>query len=100
MPQPQDDLARGLRAAVLASDHEKATRLTVEYTEALRRHWITLSREQRAASALPKESRELLQWAREMTLMQQAMTAVHLSRVEQAARQLTARAVYLQTLSF
>lgn len=92
-----DDVARELRAAVLASDHAKATRLTVEYTEAVRRHWIQLSAAERAASSLPKLSTELLTWAREITLMQQAMAARHLSDVEVAGRQLTARSLYLQT---
>ncbi len=96
MPQPQDNLARDLRAAVLANDHEKATRLTVEYTAALREHWTTLSLAERAASPLPKQSLELLTWVREMTLVQQAMAADHLSLVDRASRSLTARALYLQ----
>jgi hypothetical protein len=73
MPEPLDNLARELRSAVLASNHEKATRLTMEYAEALGRHWTALSRNERAASPVPKQSRELLNWAREMTLMQQAI---------------------------
>jgi hypothetical protein len=96
MPQPLDDLARKLRAGVLASDHEKALRLTVEYAEALRRHWMPLSAEERALSPIPKQSRELLAWVRDMTLMQQAMAAEHLALVEGAKRRLTARALYLQ----
>jgi hypothetical protein len=96
MPEPLDNLARELRSAVLASNHEKATRLTMEYAEALGRHWTTLAANERGASPLPKRSRELLNWAREMTLMQQAMAAAHLSNVEKAGRQLTARALYLQ----
>jgi hypothetical protein len=91
-----DKLARDLRAAVLGSDHEKATRLTVEYSEALGQHWTLLSSEERALSALPKQSSELLNWAREMTLMQHAMAAGHLALVEKASRQLSARARYLQ----
>jgi len=96
MPQLLDNLARELRAAVLGSDHEKATGLTVEYTEALRQHWTLLSKEERAASSLPEQSGELLNWAREMTLMQHAMAAGHLAMVEKASRQLSARARYLQ----
>ena len=68
----------------------------MEYAEALGWHWTTLSANERAASPLPKQSRELLNWARKMTLMQQAITAAHLSAVEKAGRQLTARALYLQ----
>jgi hypothetical protein len=96
-PDNAADLARELRAAVLAGDHEKATRLTVEYAAALREHWMTLSAAQRAASALPKQSLELLGWVRDMTLMQQAMAAQHLAMVEKAGRYQTARASYLRS---
>ena len=98
MPQPPDNLARQLRAAVLASDHAKAARLAVEYTAALGEYWTTLSSAERAASPLPKQSLELLTWVREMTIMQQAMTAAaSLALVEKASRYLTARALYLQS---
>jgi hypothetical protein len=97
MPHPLDDLARRLRAAVLASDHEKAERLTGEYAEAVREHWISLSAEERAVSPVSKQSLELLTWVRDMTLMQQAITAEHLAFVERANRRLTARNLYLQT---
>ena len=97
MPEPPDDLARQLRAAVLASDHEKATSLTLEYTAALREHWMPLSAQERAASTLPKRSLELLTWAREMTIMQQALAAQHLAAVERASRYQTARALYLRS---
>jgi hypothetical protein len=97
MPRTPDPVAHDLRAAVLASDHVKATRLAVEYGEAVRLQWMQLSAGERAASSLPKVSSELLTWAREITLMQQAMAASHLSEVEMAGRQLTARALYLQT---
>ncbi len=96
MPQAPDNLARELRAAVLANDHEKATRLTVEYAAALREHWTLLSQQERAASPLPKQSLELLTWVREMTIVQQALAAEHLSMVDKASRSLTARALYLQ----
>jgi hypothetical protein len=97
MPQPRDNLARELRAAVLANDHEEATRLTVEYSEALREHWMTLSAQERADSQLPKQSLELLTWVRDMTLVQQAMAAQHLALVERAHRNQLARALYLQS---
>jgi hypothetical protein len=95
-PRP-DNLARELRAAVLASDHEKATRLTVEYSAALQQHWRMLSPFERAASPIPKQSRELLAWVREMTLMQQALAAQHLAAVEKRSRYQTARALYLRS---
>lgn len=97
MPQPLDNLARELRGAVLANDHEKAARLSTEYTEALREHWMLLSRQERAASTLPKQSIELLNWVREMTIMQQALAARHLTVVEQASRYQIARSRYLRS---
>ncbi|MGA2881528.1 MAG: hypothetical protein ABSG13_21470 [Bryobacteraceae bacterium] len=97
MLQQSDKLACELRAAVLAGKHEKAERLAAEYTEALRQYWTRLSPQGRAASSLPQQSRELLAWVRDMTLMQQAMTAQHLAYVQRANRRLTARALYLQT---
>ena len=97
MLEMADRLARELRAAVLAVDHEKASRLSAEYTAALREHWMALSLEERAASSVPKQSLELLNWVRDMTLMQQAMAAQHLRVVEKAMRYRTARALYLQS---
>jgi hypothetical protein len=92
-----DNLARDLRAATLGSDHETAARLSVAYSTALRQHWSTLSSEQRAASSLPKRSIELLNWVRDMTLMQHAIAAEHLSLAQRASRALAARALYLET---
>jgi hypothetical protein len=97
MPQPPDNLAHQLRAAVLANHHEKATRLSVEYTEALRQYWMTLSTKERAASPVLKQSLELVKWAREMTIMQRAMAAQHLRVIDKAIRYRTARALYLQS---
>lgn len=97
MPQPLDNLASELRAAVLAADHEKAARLSAEYTEALRVHWTALSARERGASQLPKQSLELLNWVREMTLMHRAITAEHLKLLGQMSRYQTARALYLQS---
>ena len=99
MLPPSDRLACELRAAVLAGNHEKAERLTVEYSAALREHWSMLSQQERAASPLPKQSLELLTWVREMTLMQQAMAADHLAMAGRASRSLAARALYLQLAS-
>jgi hypothetical protein len=100
MPQPQDNLAHQLRAAVLAGDHAKATRVSAEYVEALRRHWMTLAPAERAASQLPKLSLELLAWAREMTIVQRAMAGEQLRIAAQASRYQTARARYLQSAAF
>jgi predicted mannosyl-3-phosphoglycerate phosphatase (HAD superfamily) len=97
MHPPPDNVARELRAAVLASNHEKATRLTAEYTAAVREHWTTLPSQERAASHLPKQSLELLAWVREMTILQQALAAQHLAAVEKASRYQAARALYLRS---
>lgn len=86
MPQPPDNLARELRAAVLAGDHVRAERLVLDYGEALRAFWGSLAEEERAASNLPGQVRELLEWTREMTLVQRALTAQHLEIVETASR--------------
>lgn len=97
MPLAPDNLARNLRAAVLAADHEKATRLAVEYTEALAAYWMTLDAQARSVSSLPRQSLELLTWVREMTLMQRAMNSQHLKLLAKASRYQTARALYLQS---
>jgi hypothetical protein len=97
MLETADHLAHELRAAVLASDHENAARLSVQYSAALQEHWMTLSAGERAASSLPTQSLELLNWVREMTLMQRALTAQHLGAIERASRYQTARALYLQS---
>ena len=97
MPQPPDNLALELRAAALASDHEEAARLAAEYTEALSEYWTLLSDEERATSPIPKQSIELLNWVREMTIMQHALATEHLSIVENASRYQTARALYLRS---
>lgn len=97
MPAPSDNLARELRAAVLANNHEKAELLSAQYTAAVHEHWLALSRRERAASSLPKLSIELLTWVREMTLMQQAMAAQQLAVLERASRYETARSHYLRS---
>jgi hypothetical protein len=97
MPQSLDDLARELRAAVLANNHETATSLSADYTAAVREYWVTMSPRERAASPLPKKSIELLTWVRDMTIMQQAMAAQHLAVVDKACRYQAARAQYLRS---
>ena len=92
-----DDVARELRAAVLAADHEKVARLTVEYARAVAAYWMSLDPKARDASAVPKQSLELLTWVREMALMQQAMAGEHLKLIGKAMRYQTARSLYLQS---
>lgn len=93
----QNELARELRAAVLGGDHEKAARLAEQYTAALSRRWSTMSEAERATSGIPKQSVELLTWAREMAIMQHAIAGQHLSAIQKANRYLTARANYLRS---
>jgi hypothetical protein len=102
MQKPQADLAhhqlaRELRAAVLGNDHQQAVRLAEQYTAALDQQWARMSPAERASSGIPKQARELITWARNVTIMQYAMAASHLSAIEKANRYLTARANYLRT---
>jgi hypothetical protein len=97
MPQPQDDLARQLRAAVLGSDHAQATRLAAEYTQAVCREWERMPAAERATSGIPRQSRELLTWARDVTIMQHAMAGQHLDALEIAHRYMRARTDYLKS---
>lgn len=92
-----DNLAHQLRAAVLGSDHAAVQRLAVEYSAALREYWTALEPGERAVSAIPQQSLELLKWVRDMTLMQRAMLGEHLRIVEKSRRYQTARAQYLQS---
>ncbi len=68
----------------------------MEYTAALAELDNALQPRNAPPRPFRKQSIELLTWVREMTLMQQGMTAAHLSAVDKASRQLTARALYLQ----
>jgi hypothetical protein len=100
MRQQPDSLAHQLRAAVLATDHPAAERLLVEYTAALGDYWAALAPAERAGSAIPKQSLELMKWVRDMTLMQRAMLGEHLRMVEKSMRYQVARAQYLQSAAF
>jgi hypothetical protein len=93
----QDHLARELRAAVLGADHEQAGRLVEQYSAAVSRQWALMSRAERASSGLPKQSHELLTWARDVAIMQHGMAAMHLLAIQKAHRYLTAREHYLQS---
>ncbi len=95
MPQTADHLAYQLRSAVLVGDHGEVSRLSAAYTEALSEHWSQLSAEERTQSPIPKQSLELLAWVRQMTLVQQALTAEQLSILDRASRYQTASARYL-----
>ena len=86
MPPALDNLSRELRSAVLGEEHVRAERLVQEYTEALQRFWSTLPEPDRAASEIPKIAQELLQWTRQMTLLQRALAARQLAILHKAGR--------------
>ena len=86
MPHPLDNIAQQFRSAVLASDHTLADRLASEYAQAASELWQSLSDSERESSALPEQTRELLTWARGMTIVQRAMLAEQLAILEKASR--------------
>ncbi len=90
MPLLLDNLSQQFRAAVLAGDHFGAEQLALQYVEALRELWESLSERERAASLVPKQARELLGWARDVTTVQRALTQEQLAILEKAGRYQTA----------
>lgn len=48
--------------------------------------WESLPEPERAASPVPKQARELLSWARDVTIVQRALTIEQLSILEKACR--------------
>jgi hypothetical protein len=97
MPKALVDLASELRAAVLGNEHDRAGRLAEQYTQEVARQWTLMSEAERVSSPLPKQSRELLTWARDVAIMHHAMAAQHLAAIGMANRYLTARANYLKS---
>jgi len=83
-----DNLARDFRSAVLAGDHPAAERSVVRYAEALQEIWVSMSESERAASSIAKQAEELLVWARNVTIMQRALTSEQLTVLEKASRYL------------
>lgn len=89
MPAPLDNIALEFRSAVLAGEHALAMQRVAEYAGAAAAHWQMLSEEERAASELPTRARELLSWARGMTIVQRVITAEQLEQLailEKASR--------------
>jgi len=80
-----------LRSALLGGDHVLANRLVSEYTDALREFWESLPESERAGSSIPQQARELLTWARDMTLVRRAIDAAQLAVVQKASRYNAAR---------
>lgn len=78
--------SRELREAVIAVDHSAAERAASRYVEALQKFWESLKESERAVSPVPTTARELLGWAREMTLIQRNMAADQLTVLRKASR--------------
>ena len=51
-------------------DHVRAENAVRRYVEAVQDRWQSLSEQERAGSQIPARTRELLGWARQMTLLQ------------------------------
>jgi hypothetical protein len=81
-----DSASRELRAAVIAADHAGAELAVSHYVETLRLVWEVMPEQERRASVLPARARELLAWARGMTIIQRALTADQLGILEKASR--------------
>jgi hypothetical protein len=86
MPAPLDKLSQQFRSAVLAGDHPGAERLALQYVEALREMWESLPEAERASSLVPKRALELLAWARDVSIVQRALTHEQLAILEKACR--------------
>jgi len=77
-----DKIARDLRAALLAEDHDRAGALAAEYAGAIGAAWNRLSDSQRGASEMPKHALELLAWSRDLALIRRALLSEHLTMLE------------------
>ena len=86
MPVLLDKLSDEFRSAVLTGDHLGAERLAAQYVEALREMWESLPQREREASPVPSQARELLAWARDVTMVQRALTHQQLTILEKACR--------------
>ena len=78
--------SRELRAAVIAVDHNAAERAASRYIEALQKFWESMPEQERAVSPVPTTARELLDWAREMTLIQRNLAADQFNVLQKASR--------------
>ena len=91
MSQALDSISRDLRSALLGADHVLANRLVAEYTAALRELWESMPESERTASSIAREARDLLTWARDMTVVRRAIDAAQLAVVNKASRYSAAR---------
>jgi hypothetical protein len=91
MSQALHKISLELRSALLGGDQARANRLVAEYADAVRTLWESLSESERSPSPIPREARELLTWAHEMTVVRRAMAAAQLTVVQKASRYNAAR---------
>lgn len=91
MSQALHSISRELRFALLGGDHVLANRLVPEYADALRELWESMPESERAVSSIPSQAKELLTWARDMTVVRRAMDAEQLAVVQKASRYSAAR---------
>ena len=78
--------SRELRAAVIAVDHVRAEASVHRYIDVVRQRWETLPQQERAVSAIPARARELLAWARQMTLIQRNLARDQYGVLQKAGR--------------
>ena len=81
-----DDRARSLREAVVAGDYAAAEEAADGYFKALETLWQSLTEAERAVSPIPVKALELLNWAREMTIIQRSFAANQLFALQKASR--------------
>jgi hypothetical protein len=86
MSQALHKISVELRSALLGGDNVLADRLVNEYAQAARDVWESLPEAERTTSTLPQQARELLTWAREMTVVRRALTGAQLAVVQKAAQ--------------
>lgn len=79
-------IARDLRSAVATGDHAAAALLVPRYGQALQAAWESFSPQERRASPLPQQARELLEWARSVAIIQRALSAEQLAVLQKAGR--------------
>jgi hypothetical protein len=83
-------LARDFRSAVLAADHATADLLLKKYAQTLSALWESMPTGERETSQLANVSLELLEWARQATLIHRSLTTEQLDILQKASRYQTA----------
>jgi hypothetical protein len=82
-----DELARRFRSAIVAGDHESALRWSTGYVAALQSVWENLPADKR------QQARDLMEWARQATMIHRTMAAEQLAVIRNASRYHPATAV-------